>query len=148
MAGRCRGTFEPGNPVTVQNALARGLSHSQSSSDGGGYGRASIAASDVTFLVLFDADSTRAVLSNEDVRNAIRGRALLNVAATSPDEVIGLAKMVATQEATSPRFVLSLTRGRSRAGGGVHACPPTAAWSSVGARSFPTSVLRCTILAR
>src|ERR1700679_2379694 len=47
-----------------------------------------ISASQTSVLVLFDADSTRELISVNATREAIRGRSLLNVAATTPEEVV------------------------------------------------------------
>jgi 3-hydroxyisobutyrate dehydrogenase-like beta-hydroxyacid dehydrogenase len=51
-------------------------------------------AADFTILVLFDAASTKEVLMSDDARAALRGRALINIAATTPDEIIALAHEV------------------------------------------------------
>jgi 3-hydroxyisobutyrate dehydrogenase len=53
-----------------------------------------ISASQTSVLVLFDADSIRELISVNATREAIRGRSLLNVAATTPEEVVALAAMV------------------------------------------------------
>src|ERR1700728_2243742 len=48
-------------------------------------------AADHIIMVLFDAASTREVLMSDDARAALKGRALINIAATTPDEVIALS---------------------------------------------------------
>jgi 3-hydroxyisobutyrate dehydrogenase-like beta-hydroxyacid dehydrogenase len=53
-----------------------------------------ISASDATFLVLPDASSTRAVLESDGVQDALKGRYLLNVAATASEEITALADRV------------------------------------------------------
>lgn len=49
---------------------------------------------ELTILVLLDVEATRALLLSEDTRLAIEGAELLNVAATSPQEIISLAEQV------------------------------------------------------
>src|SRR6266481_302363 len=49
-------------------------------------------AADFIIMVLFDAASTRQVLMSDDARGALQGRALINIAATTPEEVIALSR--------------------------------------------------------
>jgi 3-hydroxyisobutyrate dehydrogenase len=51
-------------------------------------------AADHIIMVLFDAASTREVLMSDDARAALKGRALINIAATTPDEIIALSREV------------------------------------------------------
>jgi 3-hydroxyisobutyrate dehydrogenase-like beta-hydroxyacid dehydrogenase len=53
-----------------------------------------IQLADATFLVLADSASTRAILDARGVPTALEGHALLNVAATTPEEIAGLARQV------------------------------------------------------
>jgi len=54
-----------------------------------------IRAADATILVLMDGDSTRQVLLSDAVKPLLAGRKLINVAFTTPEEIIALAADVA-----------------------------------------------------
>jgi 3-hydroxyisobutyrate dehydrogenase len=90
------GLLSAGHEVTVFNRTAakvaplveRGAAAAQTAAE-------AIAASACTIVVLFDGTGTRELLLSEATRPALKGASLLNVAATSPDEIAELASDVA-----------------------------------------------------
>ena len=89
------GLLSAGHKVTVYNRtrekaerlVPRGAKVADSAAD-------VLRASEFTIVVLFDAASTREVLLADDTRNALAGRALMIVAAMSPEEIIALSNDV------------------------------------------------------
>lgn len=66
-----------------------------------------IAASDYTIAILFDEQSTRSTLLNDQTRPALRGKALINGAAMSPEEAIALSGEVAEMGGRLSDFVVT-----------------------------------------
>lgn len=92
------GLLAAGHEVTVYNRTAskaaplveRGAALANSAAD-------AISRADLSVVVLFDEASTRQVLLDPAVQVVLPGRRLINVAATTPDEIVALAADVAAK---------------------------------------------------
>lgn len=94
------GLLKAGHQVTVWNRTAAkaaplaaaGATVARSPAD-------AISAADACILCLFDGTGTAGLLLSDDVRPALAGKPLINVAATLPGEIVDLAQAVARQGA-------------------------------------------------
>ena len=90
------GLMDAGRRLTVFNRTPektrplaeRGAAVAESAAD-------AIAASDLTIVVLLDAESTRSVLLADATRPSLEGRSLISAAAMSPEEALSIAGDVA-----------------------------------------------------